>query len=248
MISNKIKIFLLEDSDEDISQLEEVLPSRHYEIIGIARSFDEATSLFERLEFDIAIIDIFLNGRPEGIRFAETIYRSNTKKPFIFLTSSIDKEVFSKAKMTDPSNYLIKPFNTPELLFAIELALERFLQKEGAFAQQQPVFYEGSFFARDGQSLVKVSYEDIKYATVEGPYCSLITERGDFILHTSLNRFMDELKNGPFIRSHRNFIVNLRKINKVYPNDNLILLSSGEKVLLSRRHKEEFFQRYKILK
>jgi response regulator of citrate/malate metabolism len=49
-----------------------VLLANSYNLVGIARTFNEALQLFYANKVDVVIIDIFLNGSPDGI-FAETI-------------------------------------------------------------------------------------------------------------------------------------------------------------------------------
>ncbi|MDO5970520.1 response regulator transcription factor [Flavivirga aquimarina] len=244
----KIQILVLEDNKDDIEALMVALPTKTFEIAGVAKTLKDAIILYKTLNIDIVIIDIFLQGEPIGITFASRIGTSYSPKPFIFLTSSIDKSIFEKAKLTAPYNYLIKPFNTPELLFSIELALEQFAKKEGAFDNKEPVFITDSFFVKDGQSLVKLSPDDIQYIQVDGPYCNMVTDKGKYILQISLSKFMKELPTNQFLKTHRNYMVNTKKIKAIYPYDNLILLTGEKKIILSRRYKEAFLKNYKIFR
>jgi two-component SAPR family response regulator len=51
----------------------------------VLRTFNEALQLFYANKVDVVIIDIFLNGSPDGIAFAETInVVPNASKPFVF--------------------------------------------------------------------------------------------------------------------------------------------------------------------
>jgi DNA-binding NarL/FixJ family response regulator len=62
--------------------------------------------LFYANKVDVVIIDIFLNGSPDGIAFAETInVVPNASKPFVFLTSSNDRQIFERAKLTRPFSF-----------------------------------------------------------------------------------------------------------------------------------------------
>ncbi len=244
----KIQILVLEDNNDDVEALLAVLPTNTFEVAGVAHTLNDGLNLYNSLSIDIVIIDIFLHAKPVGITFANQISSSNHPKPFIFLTSSIDKDIFKKAKLTAPYNYLIKPFNTPELLFAIELALEQFAKNEGAFNNKEPVFITDSFFVKDGHSLVKLSPDDIQYIKVDGPYCHMITDKGTYILQVSLSKCIEELPDHQFLKTHRNYLVNTKKIKTIYPKDNLILLTDNEKIILSRRYKETFLKHYKVFK
>jgi response regulator of citrate/malate metabolism len=62
-----------------------LLLANSYNLVGIARTFNEALQLFYANKVDVVIIDIFLNGSPDGIAFAETInVVPNASKPFVF--------------------------------------------------------------------------------------------------------------------------------------------------------------------
>src|SRR5690606_25247008 len=131
MNSRKIKVLLLEDNEEDEKEIKIVLEKNNYEI-NSATTLKEALRLFNSSSFDIAIIDIFINNQPEGGIFASTINTSLNYIPFLFLTSSIDKRIFDEIKLTQPYNYLIKPFNEYELLYAIELTIEKFTSEKSS--------------------------------------------------------------------------------------------------------------------
>jgi two-component SAPR family response regulator len=81
-----------------------VLLANSYNLVGCAH-FNEALQLFYANKVDVVIIDIFLNGSPDGIAFAETInVVPNASKPFVFLTSSNDDK-YLKAKLTRPFSF-----------------------------------------------------------------------------------------------------------------------------------------------
>ena len=104
------------------------------------------------------------------------------------------------------------------------------------------------FFVKNGTSLSRITFDAIIFITVEGQYCRMITEKGRFLLQTSLNQLMEKLPTSQFLRSHRNFIVNLKKIDVVYLEDNLIVLDNKEEALLSRKFKGEFIKKCDIVK
>ena len=68
-----INILIIEDTPEESNALSKVLLENNYNIVGVARTFKDALTLFYNEKIDIAIIDVFLDGKPDGIAFAETI-------------------------------------------------------------------------------------------------------------------------------------------------------------------------------
>lgn len=244
-MANEVKVLIFEDREEDTLVLKEALSQQNIEIVGVASTLKEGIELLHSVDFDIALLDIFIKGKPEGIDFANEI---GADKPFIFITSSIESATFEEAKYTNPHNYLIKPFNPLELLFAIELAIEKSAAQEGAFSQKNPIYYNDSIFIKKNKALVKINLKDIFYISVDGQYCNIAIDSETFLIHTSLTQLIKEFPKSQFLRANRNLIVNTDKIKIVYPDDNLIVLTNGEKVSLSRRYKASFFKSYRIFK
>lgn len=237
---DNINILIIEDSPEESDRLIQVLKNHNYNISGIARSFKEAIALFYQVNVDLVIIDIFLNGVPDGISFAETISTvPEASKPFVFLTSSTDRKIFERAKLTQPFSFLMKPFNELEVLYAIEMAVEKFYKQEDIFIteEENTVISQDYLFIKKGKSLKKVAISDIIYIEVEEKYCNIITSKEKFVILISLKKMLQWLDNTTFCRSHRNFIVNMEKIIEIVPADNLIILQENHTVTLSERYK-----------
>lgn len=238
---DKINVLIIEDTPVESEILIKVLEENNYNVVGVATNHKDALSLFYNNKVDIAIVDIFLNGSPDGIAFAETInIVPNASKPFVFLTSSSDRQIFERAKLTKPFSYLMKPFNELELLYALELAVEKFYAQNDVFLsdEEDTVISDEYLFIKKGKSLKKVLISEIVYIEVEEKYCNIITEKEKFVILISLTKILELLDQTMFSRTHRNYIVNNKKITEIIPTDNLILLSGGHKATLSDKYKD----------
>ena len=238
---NNINILIVEDTASDSEALKNILVANGYNIVGIATNHKDALSLFYNNSVDIAILDIFLNGSPDGIAFAESINSiPNTSKPFVFLTSATDRQIFERAKLTKPFSYIMKPFNELELLYALELAVEKFYDQNNVFLSEEEntVISEEYLFIKKGKSLKKVEINDIIYIEVEEKYCNIITEKEKFVILISLTKILELFDSAIFCRTHRNFIVNTHKIIEIIPMDNLVILKGNHKVILSDKYKD----------
>jgi len=237
---DNINILIIEDTKAESDALVKVLEANNYNIVGIATSYKDALNLFYNNKIDIVVIDIFLNGNPDGITFAETInVVPGVAKPFVFLTSSTDRKIFERAKLTQPFSFLMKPFNELEILYAIEMAVEKFYAQNDVFLsdEEDTVISKDYLFIKKGKSLKKVLLNEIIYIEVEEKYCNIITEKEKFVILISLTKILNLLDSAIFCRTHRNFIVNTEKIAEIIPADNLILLSGGHKATLSDTYK-----------
>lgn len=246
---DNINVLIIEDTPSQSEALEKVLRENNYCVVGVATNYTDALSLFYKHTIDVIIIDVFLNGKPDGITFAETItIIPNASKPFVFLTSSRDRQIFERAKLTHPFSFLMKPFNDLEILYAIEMAVEKFYAQTNVFLSdnQDTVISNESLFIKKKNALKKIALSDIIYIEVEDRYCNIVTEKEKFVILISLTKISVLLEKNKFIRTHRNYIVNADKIEEIIIADNLIILKGNHKVSLSEKYKD-FIKKINII-
>jgi len=158
----------------------------------------------------------------------------------------LSSDHFEKTETTKPIKNLIQSIEDQKLSIGIKLLSEKVISQNNVLEEKNARPEHDFFFVKKKDSLVKLMINDIRYIRVEGRYCEAITEKGNFIIQVSLHQFMKELPKPDFLRTHRNFIVNAKKIEEIYLDDNLIVLVNNEKVLLSRRFKDAFLKKYKV--
>jgi chemotaxis response regulator CheB len=115
------RIVIVEDEAAQAIDLECQLRSLGYEVIACASTGEEALRAARELP-DLALVDIRLGGKLDGIETAE-ILTSRFKIPVIYTTSYDDDETIRRLKLTRPSGYLGKPIRSKDLHGAIEVAL-----------------------------------------------------------------------------------------------------------------------------
>ncbi|RNC84098.1 MAG: DNA-binding response regulator [Winogradskyella sp.] len=238
---DNVNVLIVEDTPAEAEKLVKTLKDNNYNVLAVVDTFKEAITMYQTARPDLLIIDIFLNGAPEGINIAEAIALSpDGAKPFVFLTSATDRQIFERAKLTNPYSYLLKPFNELELLYAIEMALEKFYKQTDVFQgdEENTIISDDYLFIKKGKSLKKVLVDEIIYIEVEDKYCNIITSKEKFVILISLTKILKLLDDTVFYRTHRNFIVNVKKIEEIVPVDNLIITSGNHKVTLSDNYKD----------
>lgn len=247
---DNVNVLIIEDVSSESDALAKVLTENNYTVVGIATTYNEALLLFYKNAVDIIVIDVFLDGKPDGITFAETIsIIPDSIKPFVFLTSSKDRQIFERAKLTHPFSFLLKPFNELEILYAIEMAVEKFYAQTDVFLSkdQNTVISKDYLFVKKKNALKKVLITDILYIEVEERYCNIVTEGEKFVILISLTKIMVLLDDTIFYRTHRNFIVNSQKIEEILVSENLIILKGNHKIILSDKYKD-LIKRFHVLK
>lgn len=97
--------------------LGETLKEAGYEVLGPTGSASKALALAEQRCPDIALVDIFLHGRPTGIDVAHEISGSQDT-PVIFLSANRDEAL---AHRESAVAFLSKPFTPEEVLATLEV-------------------------------------------------------------------------------------------------------------------------------
>jgi signal transduction histidine kinase len=128
-----LKILIVEDDPASAFLLQKALEKNKHEILGIADSGEKALEFLTQNHADIVMMDINLAGELDGIKTTEII-NEKYDIPVVYLSASSDAETLNKVVGTNPSAYVIKPFNIRELNMVIELAIfkdrkEKELQK-----------------------------------------------------------------------------------------------------------------------
>jgi CheY-like chemotaxis protein len=116
------KILVVEDDKNVAAVLEARLESFGYDVCDIAASGQRAIDSALRLDPDIILMDILLEGEMNGIEAAGKI-REQSDVPIIFLTCLNDPDVLARAIDTNPYGYLVKPYDNAALKSSLEITL-----------------------------------------------------------------------------------------------------------------------------
>jgi DNA-binding LytR/AlgR family response regulator len=246
---NKLRLLLLEDLDKEANDLIAFLEVNNYEVVRVSDT-EQAEEEIKKSTFDVIILDIMIQGKPDGIELAKRINKKGINVPFLFLTSMQSKAVFEEAKLTHPMVYLLKPYNELELLYSLELAIESCYQQENSmsFEDKAAVLSPTFLFIKKKRSVVKVDVSGINYIEVKEKYCSIRCDEEHYLIKLSLTKLKEMLSNPDFKQVHRNYLVNIKKIKEIYFEDNLIILDDGSKIPFSERYKNAFIKNNTIFR
>ncbi|MDO5835615.1 MAG: response regulator, partial [Methanobacterium sp.] len=124
-------ILVVEDERITAEDIRAGLEFAGYKVPVICSTGEDAVQQAGRLEPDLVLMDIKLEGEMDGIEAAAEI-RKSRDIPVIYLTAYSDEKTVERAKLTEPSGFLVKgqgllskPFDENELHAAIEITLYR---------------------------------------------------------------------------------------------------------------------------
>jgi signal transduction histidine kinase len=118
------RIMIVEDERILALDLAETLDELGYTVAGMASRGEEAIELARRLDPQLILMDVRLDGDIDGITAAETI-REEHDVPVVFLTAHADDDTLHRATSSEAAAYLVKPFKPPDLRCVIEIALHK---------------------------------------------------------------------------------------------------------------------------
>jgi CheY-like chemotaxis protein len=108
------RILIVEDERVVARDIETRLARLGYAVAGVTRSGAEAVRLAVELRPDLVLMDIRLKGPMDGVDAAREI-RVRCAVPVVYLTAYADEETLSRARVTGPFGYVLKPFEEREL-------------------------------------------------------------------------------------------------------------------------------------
>ena len=116
------QILVVEDEIIVAENIRSRLIDLGYTVPAVASSGEEAIQRAAETQPGLVLMDIKLKGDMDGVEAAEQI-RASLDIPVVYLTAYADEDTLRRAKITEPSGYILKPFELRELHIAIEVAL-----------------------------------------------------------------------------------------------------------------------------
>ncbi|MBL7963143.1 MAG: response regulator [Flavobacteriales bacterium] len=92
-----------------------------FEVIGVARSSEEAERMLAAERPDVIIMDIYLKGEKTGLDLAQEIHRTDSI-PVIFLTASTKTDYVDTIRHMNGCHYLVKPIDQDQFCEVLDRA------------------------------------------------------------------------------------------------------------------------------
>lgn len=249
---SKINVLIVEDESIVAKDIQHSLKKLGYNVLGICSTGEDAIRSVDELGPDIVLMDIMLKGSMNGIEAAAKIRETNNI-PVIFLTAYADENTLSKAKVSEPFGYIIKPFKEIDLHTSIEMAIYKH-EKENDLKKERDFLYsivenkefKDILFVKSNSKLVKVKTSDIFYVEALKDYVVVNTATTRYTIHSTMKDIEKKLPASDFVRVHRSFIVRIDKIVAI-EQPNLILEDDKKLIPLGGSYKEALTKRLNLL-
>jgi len=200
--TNFLNCVIVDDEPIAIEGLQRQLKS--FDFLNLSATFHspiEASTFLETNSVDLIFLDVNM---PNLNGFS--LLQSLSSKPMVIFTTGNPNHAL-EAFRCDAVDYLIKPFSFEKLMKAINKAL--LLVK----AKINPSRSEFTFIRSDGQ-FHRVYFDSIDYIEGMKDYVKVHSENTVYTVAMNLSSITDKLPSDTFIRIHKSYIVNKKKIAK----------------------------------
>jgi CheY-like chemotaxis protein len=119
-----LKILIVEDEAIFAMSMQRVLTRSDNNTCELVSTGEAAVESAKREKPDVIIMDIFLDGKLNGIEAAMEI-RSLYEIPIVFVTGYEEGKILDQIKSVESSTYLIKPIIPDDLKSAIDRVLQK---------------------------------------------------------------------------------------------------------------------------
>ncbi len=248
----KTSVLVVEDESIVAKDIQQSLIKLGYNVVGTASTGEKALALANELRPDIILMDIMLKGPMSGIDTAAEV-KKEMAIPVIFLTAYADESTLSKAKVTEPFGYIIKPFKEIDLHTSIEMALYKH-GKEKDIVKERDLLYsivenkdsKDYIFVKSNSRLIKLNTKEIYYIEALKDYVVINTLNSRYTIHSTMKDIEKKMPIADFIRVHRSFIVRIDKIASI-DLPNLILENEKKVIPIGGSYKDDLVNRLNLV-
>ena len=221
-------------------------------IIGIAKSVNEAKTLLNLHNVDLIFLDIAMPGE-NGFELIP--YVQNTNASVIF-TTAYDQYAL-KAIKASALDYLLKPIDIDELKEAVDKAVKYINLNKAENNRNESLknlsnnLHEGKLIKKitlpSAQGYKLIDVDDIVHIEADSNYSVFnLVNLEKIVVSKVLKDYEEILPENKFLRIHKSSIVNLQYVKEYNAKNGLqVLLSNGETINVSRRRASDFYDKIK---
>lgn len=242
----KLKALIIDDEYPIRQELRYLLGQlENIEVVGEAAGATEAMKLIMALEYDILFLDISLPGM-NGLDLAEKVQSLPYKPQVIFITAYDNYAL--DAFNVSATDYILKPIDKARLRRAVDKVARRSEadrrksseKPEAGSAASPPSNLQNEMqnadriLAEYKGRIVLVDILDICFIFTEADKVYFKMPSDKLLVKYTLKDLESKLSGRSFFRTHRSFIVNIKKIREIQP-----LFNGTYQLIINDKEKSE---------
>jgi len=207
--------------------------SEHLELVGSCESAITALTFLDKNKVDVIFLDVEMP-KMTGLEMLNAM--TGESQPYVVLVTS-KKEYAVDAFEYNVIDYLLKPVDYVRFLKTVNKLLS--LEEKNIEGDQK-----NEIFVKSDLKFVKIKFDEILYVEAMADYVIIHVVGARHIIHSTMKGIDKKLAQDNFLRVHRSFIVNIKKVDAVENN----MIGIGDKrIPIGASFKSEFVKKIKVL-
>lgn len=222
------------------------------QVVGIAKSVNEARNLLTQHSVDLIFLDIAMPGE-NGFELIPQVQQSNAN---VIFTTAYDQYALRAIK-ANALDYLLKPIDIDELKEAVGKAIKysnlnkvennrnESLKNLAEDLGEKQTIKKLTLPSNQGFRLIDI--DDIVHIEADSNYSIFnLVNLEKIVVAKVLKDYEEILPENRFVRIHKSSIVNLKFVKEYNSKNGLqVVLNNGEIIIVSRRRASDFFDKIK---
>ena len=209
--------------------------------LNLVEEFTNAIQAIKYLnenQVDLIFLDIHMPNF-SGLDFIKTL----KDPPKIIFTTSDPQFAIEAFEYDFIVDYLLKPVEFPRFEKAIKKAEKLILNKNTSTSINEAEI-KNDFYVNIDRRLIKIDLPSIYLIEAKGDYINIKTEDKNYVVHSTLKKIEEKLPDSLFLKVHRSYIINVKKIIDI--EDNSVLIKK-DVIPVSRSNRPELMKRLDLL-
>lgn len=201
------------------------------ELVDSCQSAHDALTVMNQEVIDAIFVDINMPDL-NGMDFVKSL----PVPPLVVFTTAYSEYAVEGFKV-DAVDYLLKPFGLTDFQRAANKVKARYDQQNTAVIAQDE---EDTLFLKTDYKVIRIDMKDIRYVQSMSEYLKIFLEGRSkpVIVLLSMKKMEERLPENQFMRIHRGYIINLKKIQEV--NKNRVVMDEETYLPIGDNYKEAF--------
>ncbi len=228
-----IKVLAIDDEPLALQQLARYIEQIPYlDLVAECQSAVEARHIIEEETIDAVFVDINMPDL-NGMDFV----RSLSAPPMVVFTTAYSEYAIEGFKV-NAIDYLLKPFGLDDFKRAANKVKEQYDLRNTATVSS--VDEDDALFLKTEYKVVRINIGDIRYVEGMSEYLRIYLDDRPkpLIVLLSMKKLEERLPSHTFMRIHRSYIINLRKIQEV--NKNRVIMDADTYLPIGDMYKDTF--------
>ena len=212
---------------------------KELEVVATFSNAIDAIKYLNSNQVDLIFLDIHM---PDfsGFDFVKTL-----KNPTNVIVTTSEKDFALEAFEHDfIIDFLVKPLSKSRFIKAIQKTkIQREVpQLKNDFSEENTLL--DVLYANVNRRLIKIDIPSINLVEANGDYINVKTSKKNYVIHSTLKKIENKLPSNLFVKVHRSYLINIKKIVDI--QDNSVLIEK-EIIPVSRINKPELLRRLNLL-